>query len=94
MRFLHSKIVIGGICIVVAAIFAFVMLPGMYKDKGETVKVLKLDHTVPAGTKITEDMLKETEDVFLDDLTLEDLESELYTNSVVVHDGYDFISEL
>ena len=61
MRFLHSKIVIGGICIVVAAIFAFVMLPGMYKDKGETVKVLKLDHTVPAGTKITEDMLKETE---------------------------------
>lgn len=61
MKFLHSKIVIGGICIVVAAIFAFVMLPGMYKDKGETVKVFKLDHTVPAGTKITEDMLKETE---------------------------------
>ena len=61
MRFLHSKIVIGGICIVVAAIFAFVMLPGMYKDKGETVMVLKLDHTVPAGTKITEDMLKEIE---------------------------------
>lgn len=61
MRFLHSKIIIGGICIVVAAVFAFVILPGMYKDKGETTKVLKLNQTVSAGTKITEEMLKETE---------------------------------
>lgn len=61
MKFLQNKIIIGAVCIVVAGIFAFGVLPSMYKGKGGTEKIVKLNATVSAGTKIDESMLVETE---------------------------------
>lgn len=61
MKFLQNKIFIGAVCIVVAGIFAFGVLPSMYKGKGGTEKIVKLNATVSAGTKIDESMLIETE---------------------------------
>lgn len=61
MKFLQNKILIGAGCILLAGIFAFVVLPGMYKGKGGTEKVIKVSGTVGAGTKIEETMLTEVE---------------------------------
>lgn len=61
MKVLQNKIVIGGICIFIAAIFAFVLLPNINKSKGTTVNVIKLQTDAAAGTKIEEAMLKEVE---------------------------------
>ena len=32
-KLLENKLVVGGVCIVIAAILAFLVLPGMYKQK-------------------------------------------------------------
>lgn len=61
MKFLQNKILIGTGCILLAGIFAFAVLPGMYKGKGGTEKVIKVSGTVGAGTKIEETMLTEVE---------------------------------
>ncbi len=61
MKFLQNKIVIGGGCILLAAVFAFALLPNMYKNKGGTEKIIKVNTTVTAGTKIEETMLVEAE---------------------------------
>lgn len=61
MKFLQNKILIGAGCILLAGIFAFAVLPGMYKGKGGTEKVIKVSSTVGAGTKIEEAMLTEVE---------------------------------
>ncbi len=61
MKFLQNKIVIGGGCILLAAVFAFMLLPNMYKNKGGTEKIIKVNTTVVAGTKIDEAMLVEAE---------------------------------
>lgn len=61
MKFLQNKILIGAGCILLAGIFAFAVLPGMYKGKGGTEKVIKVSGTVSAGTKIEETMLTEVE---------------------------------
>ena len=61
MKFFQNKIIIGAACIVTAGVFAFGILPGMYKEKGGTEKIVKLNSTVNAGTKIEETMLVETE---------------------------------
>ena len=61
MKLLQNKIVVGGICIFMAAVFAFVLLPSINKSKGMTVSVIKLQTDVAAGTKIEEAMLKDVE---------------------------------
>ena len=61
MKLFQNKIVVGGICIFIAAIFAFVLLPGINKSKGMTVSVIKLQTDIAAGTKIEESMLKAVE---------------------------------
>lgn len=61
MKFLQNKIIIGAACILTAGIFAFGVLPGMYKGKGGTEKIVKVNSTINAGTKIEEGMLVETE---------------------------------
>lgn len=32
-KLLENKLVVGGVCIVIAAILAFLVLPGMYKQR-------------------------------------------------------------
>ena len=61
MKFLQNKIIIGTLCIIVAGAFAFGVLPSMYKGKGGTEKIVKVNATISAGTKIEETMLVETE---------------------------------
>ena len=61
MKLFQNKIVVGGICIFIAAVFAFVFLPGINKSKGLTVSVIKLQTEIAAGTKIEEAMLKAVE---------------------------------
>ncbi|MGN0106187.1 MAG: Flp pilus assembly protein CpaB [Hominilimicola sp.] len=60
-KLFENKLVVGGICIVVAAILAFLVLPGMYKKKEKTIMVCKLQTEIAAGTKIEKEMLKEAE---------------------------------
>lgn len=60
-KLFENKLVVGGICIVVAAILAFLVLPGMYKKKEKTIIVCKLQTEIAAGTKIEKEMLKEAE---------------------------------
>ena len=61
MRIFQNKIFIGGACIILAAVFAFLILPGLYKSKGKTIKVIKLNHDISSGVQINEDMLSEHE---------------------------------
>jgi len=57
----QNKIAVGVICIVIAAIMAFVFLPSISKSKGNTEKIYALKNVVSVGTKIEESMLTEKE---------------------------------
>ena len=61
MKILQNKIAVGVICIVIAALIAFFLLPSINKGKNGAVKVVKLTQQVSAGTKIEESMLEEKE---------------------------------
>jgi len=61
VRLLQNKIIIGGACIVLSGVFAFGVLPGVYKEKAGTEKIIKCNTTLAPGTKIEETMLKEVE---------------------------------
>lgn len=60
-KLFENKLVIGGICIVVAAILAFLILPGMYKQKEKTIYICRLQTDISAGTRIEAEMLKTVE---------------------------------
>ena len=53
--------VLGGVCIAVAAVLSFFVLPGINKSKENTVIVCKLTANIPAGTRLEGHMLKEVE---------------------------------
>ena len=61
MRIFQNKIAVGVICIIVAAILTFFLLPSINRGKNGTVKVIKLTQQVASGTKIEESMLAEKE---------------------------------
>lgn len=61
MKLFQNKIAVGAICIVLAAILAFFLLPSINKGKNGTVTIIKLTQQVSAGTKIEESMLEEKE---------------------------------
>lgn len=61
MKILHNKIVVGVICIVIAAILAFFFLPSISKRKSNTEKIYAVKNAVAEGTKIEESMLTEKE---------------------------------
>ena len=58
-KLLENKLVVGGVCIVIAAILAFLVLPGMYKQKEKTIYICRLQADITAGTKIEAQMLKQ-----------------------------------
>lgn len=60
-KFRDSRIIIGSICIAVAAALAFVALPKAYNKKASTVKVCRLIEDIPEGTKIDSAMVTEIE---------------------------------
>lgn len=61
MKIFHNKIIIGIICIVIAAILAFFFLPAITKNKNKTEKIYVFKNAVDEGTKIEEAMLVEKE---------------------------------
>lgn len=61
MKIFQNKIVVGVICIVIAAILAFFFLPSISKSKSNTEKIYALKNAVAKGTKIEESMLVDKE---------------------------------
>lgn len=61
MKLFENKLVVGGTCILVAGVLAFLVLPGIYKSKESTVVICKLKEDIYAGTKIQREMIKEAE---------------------------------
>ena len=55
-KLLENKLVVGG-----AAILAFLVLPGMYKQKEKTIMICRLQSDITAGTRIEAEMLKSVE---------------------------------
>ena len=53
-KVLKSKVIVGVACVLLAAVFSFVLLPRLYASKSQTTNVIKLSEDVPAGTMITE----------------------------------------
>ncbi len=53
----YSKLIIGGICLLLAAVFSFVLLPNFYEDATATVSVVTLRQTVEKGTTLTAELL-------------------------------------
>ena len=49
----RSKLFIGAVCVVLAAVIAFVGIPALNRQQAATKQVLKLTTDVPAGTLIT-----------------------------------------
>lgn len=60
-KLFKSKAFLGGVCLVLAAAIAFLLLPRFYASQSATVTVVRLAQEVPAGTVITSDMLTITE---------------------------------
>ena len=61
IKLLKSKIFIGAICLLLAAVLAFGLLPRLYKSQSSTAQVVTMKQTVENGTVITKDMLSVTE---------------------------------
>ena len=60
-KLLENKLVVGAVCIVIAAILAFLVLPGMYKQKEKTIKNCPIQAQKRKRTKIDAQMLKQLE---------------------------------
>ncbi len=56
-----SKIFLGAICLILAAVIAFLVLPSFYASKSETTNAVKLNEDIPMGTVITGEMLSTVE---------------------------------
>lgn len=60
-KLITNKIFIGTVCLLLAAVLSFVLLPKLYEDETATVQVVVLNCTAEKGTVITEEMLKTVE---------------------------------
>ena len=61
MKILRNRIFLSAICIIVAAAVSFVLLPRFYENKDATVMVLRAAADIPAGTRMEEKHLAQTE---------------------------------
>ncbi|NCB26031.1 MAG: hypothetical protein EOM62_11260 [Bacteroidia bacterium] len=60
-KLFRSKAFLGGVCLVLAAAIAFLLLPRFYASQSATVNVVRVMQDVPAGTAITSAMLTTAE---------------------------------
>ena len=60
-KLFRSKAFLGGICLVLAAAIAFLLLPRFYASQSATINVVRVAQDVPAGTVITSAMLTTAE---------------------------------
>lgn len=61
MKILKSRMLLGIICIALAAAIALVMLPRLYREKAETVHIIKAAQDIPVGTVLTKEQLVSAE---------------------------------
>lgn len=61
MKLLKNRIFLSIICITIAAVISFVLLPRFYEDKSVTVMVLRAAGDIKAGTEITDKHLATVE---------------------------------
>lgn len=61
LRLFRNKFFLGGVCLLVAGVLAFGLLPRLYADRAATAEVIQLLETVERGTAITEEMVRVTE---------------------------------
>lgn len=61
MKLFQNKIVVGVICIVIAAVMAFIFLPSISKSKSNTIKIYSVKNIIHEGSKIEESMITEKE---------------------------------
>lgn len=61
MKAFKSKLFLGIICIVMAAVLSFAILPSFYSSKSETINAVKLNQDIAAGTVITGELLSTVE---------------------------------
>jgi pilus assembly protein CpaB len=61
MKLLKNRIFISILCLLMAAVLAFVLLPRLYKAQSSTTEIVRLNQTVERGTVIDETMLTVTE---------------------------------
>ena len=52
MKLLKNRIFLSVLCLLIAAVVSFVLLPRFYENKSTTVKVLRASEDIPAGTEI------------------------------------------
>ncbi len=60
-KLFRSKAFLGCICLVLAAVMAFLLLPRFYASQSATVNIVRVNKEVSAGTVITSDMLTTAE---------------------------------
>ena len=56
-KLVTNKIFIGTVCLVLAAVLSFVLLPKLYEDETATVQVVVLNRTAEKGTVILKDLI-------------------------------------
>jgi len=52
MKLLKNRLFLSVLCIVIAAVVSFLLLPKLYENKANTVMVLRAAEDIPAGTEI------------------------------------------
>ena len=58
---IRGRVLIGALCLALAAAVAFVLLPRMFASQSATERVIRAVQDVPAGTLITKEMITESE---------------------------------
>ncbi len=61
MKLLKNRIFLSALCLILAAVVSFLLLPRFYADKSATITVLRAAEDIPAGTEFTEQHLVSVE---------------------------------
>lgn len=54
---LKNRLFVGSLCLVMAAVISFGLLPRLYRDQSATTEIVKLRQSIEYGTTVTDDML-------------------------------------
>ncbi len=58
MKYIKNRYVIFALCLILAGVIAFVIVPKSNKNMAESVDVVKVTKQIEKNTQITEDMLE------------------------------------
>ncbi len=60
-KLIQNKLFIGILCIVLAAVIAFLLLPRFYKSQAATENIIRVTQDIPTGTVLTNEMVTTSE---------------------------------